>query len=67
MAFAGRVSEIFVSIARTRDDALEQRESAEPPPFPLVTVRGVRPRPGVVLDRPRALDAEDDEARYGRR
>lgn len=47
-------------IARTLDDALRQREGAEPPPFRLVTVRGVRPRPGVDLDRPRALDAEDD-------
>lgn len=43
-------------IARTLDDALNQRERAEPPPFRLVTVRGVRPRPGVDLDRPRALE-----------
>ena len=35
------------------------------PPFRLVTVRGVRARPGVDLDRPRALDAQDDEARFG--
>ena len=54
-------------IAKTLDDALKQRECAEPPPFRLVTVRGVRPRPGVDLDRPRALDAEDDKAQYGRR
>ena len=51
--------------AKTLDDALKQRERAEPPPFRLVTVRGIRPRPGVDLDRPRALDAEEDEARYG--
>ena len=54
-------------IAKTLDDALKQRKHAEPPPFRLVTVRGVRPRPGVDLDRPRALDVEDDEARYGER
>ncbi len=48
-------------IAKTLDDALKRRETLEPPPFHLVTVRGVRPRPGVDLDRPRALDALDDE------
>ncbi|MCZ0940658.1 MAG: ribbon-helix-helix domain-containing protein [Caldilineaceae bacterium] len=52
-------------IARTLDDALKRRERAEPPPFRLVTVRGVQARPGVDLDRPRALDAQDDEARFG--
>ena len=52
-------------IARTLDDALKRRETTEPPPFRLVTVRGVRPRPGVDLDRPRALDAMDDETRFG--
>ena len=52
-------------IAETLDDALKRREPVEPPPFHLVTVRGVRPRPGVDLDRPRALDAQDDEARFG--
>ena len=45
----------------------ERRETVEPPPFHLVTVRGVHPRPGVDLDRPRALDAQDDEARFGHR
>ena len=54
-------------IARTLDDALKRRETPEPRPFQLVTVRGVRPRPGVDLDRPRALDAQDDEARFGHR
>ncbi len=52
-------------ISRTLDDALKHRETSEPPPFRLVTVRGVHPRPGVDLDRPRALDAQDDEARFG--
>ena len=52
-------------IAKTLDDALKRRERSEPPPFRLVTVRGVQARPGVDLDRPRALDAQDDEARFG--
>ncbi|MCY3901129.1 MAG: ribbon-helix-helix domain-containing protein [Caldilineaceae bacterium] len=52
-------------IAKTLDDALKRREPSEPPPFRLVTVRGVHPRPGIDLDRPRALDAQDDEARFG--
>ena len=53
-------------IAKTLDDAMKRRETPEPPPFRLVTVRGVHARPGVDLDRPRALDAQDDEAAYGR-
>ena len=53
-------------IAMTLDDALKRREMRKPPPFHLVTVRGVHARPGVDLDRPRALDALDDEARFGR-
>ncbi len=52
-------------IAKTLDDALKRRETVEPPPFRLVTVRSVHPRPGVDLDRPRAFDARDDEARFG--
>ena len=52
-------------IARTLADALKRRETLEPPPFRLVTVHGVQPRPGVALDRPRAFDARDDEARFG--
>ena len=64
---AARGVSVSAFIARTLDDALKQRVCAEPPAFRLVTVRGVRPRPGVDLDRPRTLDSEDDEARYGRR
>ena len=52
-------------IARTLNDALKRRETSEAPPFVLVRVRGVHARPGVDLDRPRALDAQDDEARHG--
>ena len=55
-------------IAKTLDDALTRRKSAAPPkPFRLVTVGGNGPRPGIVLDRPGAIDAADDEIRFGRR
>ena len=53
-------------ISDTLNDALKRREPSPPPPFRLITVRGVRPHPGVDLDRPRALEAEDDEARFNR-
>ena len=52
-------------ISKTLDDALKRRaERSEPPPFRLVTARGVRPRPGVDLDRPRAVEVQEDEARF---
>ncbi len=51
-------------IARTLDDALKRPETSEPPPFRLVTVRGVHARPGVNLDQPRALDLRDHEAGF---
>ena len=53
-------------IAETLNDALKHRETPQPPPFRLVTVRGVQARPRVDLDRPRALDSHDDEIRFGR-
>lgn len=53
-------------IARVLDDAVKRREPSRQPPFELVTVRGVRPRAGVDLDRPRALDAHDDEGLFPR-
>lgn len=53
-------------IAKTLDDALKRRETEESPPFRLVTVRGVHAIPGVDLDRPRTLDALDDEAKFRR-
>ena len=51
-------------IARTLDDAMKRREPSEQSPFRLVTARGVRPRARVDLDRPRALDVREDEARF---
>ena len=65
-AAASRGISVSAFISRTLDDALKRRDAAEPPPFRLVTVRGVRPRPGVDLDRPRALDAQEDEAGFTR-
>lgn len=62
---AARRMSVSAFIARTLDDALKRTEPQEPPPFRLVTARG-RPRPGVDLDRTRALDAEDDGVRFAR-
>ena len=53
-------------ISKTLNDALKRREPSEPPPFRLITVRGVHARPGIDLDRPRALDSQDDEVRFRR-
>ena len=52
-------------ISKVLDDALKQRTPLEPPAFKLVTTAGARVRPGVDLDRPRSVDAEDDETRFG--
>lgn len=51
-------------IAGTLDDALKRPKPQEPPPFQLVTARGVHPRPGVDLDGIRALEVQDDEAGF---
>ena len=65
---AARGVSVSAFIARTLDDALKRRTLAEPPkPFRLIAVGGDGPRPGIDLDRPRAIDAADDEARFGRR
>ncbi len=61
---AARGMSVSAFIAGVLDDALKRSDPLEPPPFRLVTVRGVRPRPSVDLDRTRALDARDDEARF---
>jgi hypothetical protein len=64
---AARGISVSAFISRTLSAALERREPSAVPPFELVTVRGVHPKPGVDLDRPRALDAEDDNSfRLGR-
>ena len=68
-AAAARGLSVSAFISQTLVDALNRHEPTEQPTFRLITVRGVHPRPGVDLDRPRALDAQDDEARFksGRR
>ena len=38
---------------------------SDPPPFRLVTVRGGRPRLGVDLDRPRAIEIIEDQVQFG--
>ena len=65
-AAEARGMSVSAFIAKTLDDALKRREMEEPPPFRLVTVRGVHAVPGVDLDRPRVLDTLDDEAKFGR-
>ena len=65
-AAAARGVSVSAFISSTLDDALKRGEPSEPLPFRLVTVCGVHPRTGVDLDRPRALDAQDDEARFNR-
>ncbi|WP_420439831.1 ribbon-helix-helix protein, CopG family [Candidatus Palauibacter sp.] len=62
---AARGISVSAFIAKILDDALKRREEPEPPPFRLVTVHS-RPRPGIDLDRPRALEADEDAARFGR-
>lgn len=63
-AAAARGISISAVTSRTLSDALKRSEPSEPLPFRLVTVRDVYPRSGAGLDRPRALEAEDDEARF---
>ncbi len=64
---AARGVSVSAFIAHTLNDALTRPEPAAPRPFRLVSVGGGGPRPGIDLDRPRALDAADDERRFGRR
>ncbi|MXZ85262.1 MAG: CopG family transcriptional regulator [Acidimicrobiia bacterium] len=66
---AAEASGLSVSafIAKILSDAIKRRNPPEAPLFQLVTVRGVHPRPGVDLDSPRALDAHEDQKRFGRR
>ena len=52
-------------IAKTLNEAMKRPQPSQVPPFRLITVRGVSVRPGVDLDRPRALFALEDETRLG--
>ena len=64
-ASAAQGLSVSAFIARALDDALKRGAPSEPRAFTLVTTPGVRVRPGVDLDRPRSVDAEDDEVRFG--
>lgn len=66
-AATARGISVSAFIAGVLGDVLKRPEPSESPPFRLVTVSGVRPRPGAALDRPRDLDAEDDETRFAPR
>ena len=66
-AAAAQKLSVSAFVAKVLNDVLKQRVPSEPPPFRLVTTPGVRVRPGVDLDRPRSLDTEDDETRFGLR
>ena len=67
-AAAVRGVSVSAFIAQTLNDALTRREPVPPPkPFRLVSVGGGGPRPGIDLDRPRAIDVGDDEWGFRRR
>jgi len=53
-------------IARTLGDALKRQRPLRLPPFRLITVTGEGLHPGIDLDRPRTLDAGDDEAIFAK-
>ena len=61
---AARDLSVSAFITQTLDDALRRPEPTPAPPFQLVTIRGSRPRRGVNLDRPRSLDAGDDQGQH---
>lgn len=49
-------------ISATLDDAIQRRTpSAATRPFRLITVGGNGPRPGIDLDRPRAIETAGEE------
>lgn len=64
-AAAAQKLSVSAFIAKILGDALKRRVPSEPPAFRLVTTPGVRVRPGVDLDRPRSVDTQDDETRFG--
>lgn len=62
---AARGISVSSFIASTLRAALKQHVRTPQPPFELITVRGVHPRSGIDLDRPRSLDVAEDEAEFG--
>ena len=65
-AATARGVSVSAFIAHTLNDALTRPAPAAPKLFRLIAVGGGGPRPGSDLDRPRALDIDDDEQRFGR-
>ena len=62
---AARGVSVSAFIAATLDDAIKRRTpSPAAKPFRLITVGGDGPRPGIDLDRPRAIETADDEADF---
>lgn len=51
-------------VVKTLENALKRPEPLAQPPFHLITVSGIRPLPHVDLDRPRALQVQEDVNRY---
>ena len=51
-------------IADILADAVQRKASADASPSKLSTVSGVSLRPGIDLDRPRALEIQDDEKEF---
>ena len=54
-------------IARVLDDFVKRPTPQAVPTFRLVTVNGDGTRPGIDLDRPRSVEAEEDEAGFAPR
>ena len=63
-AAAARGLSFSAFISQTLDDAVKRQRPSEQPTFRLITTREAHPRPEVDLDRPRALDASDDQTRF---
>ncbi len=53
-------------IAKVLDDNLKREAPSPAGPFRLVTVGGRGVRPGFDLDRPRSIEASEDEERWSR-
>ena len=59
-----RARSMSAFIAGILADAVQQKTSADAPPFKLPTVSGVRLRPGIDLNQLRSLETQDDEKEF---
>lgn len=62
---AARGQSVSALVAAAVSDALKKQSPRRRKPFRLVTVGGAGIRPGVDLDRPRALEVAEDVERFG--